>query len=106
MTRHKPHDGLPRAGCVTRLDVVVDQACVASRGVKTLPQILKENPNKHRANRQPHDCEPDSRGRFVLHTTCVIQCWIGIHRTAPFPASLSVENCSNRIALRPGWPKS
>src|SRR6478735_1488108 len=70
MARRKPHDGLPRCRRVTRLYVIVDQACVARRGVKSLSQIFKEDPHKHCADRETNYCQPICRGQLLGYILC------------------------------------
>ena len=54
------------------LDVVINQSGVSGWGVETFPQVLKEDPHKHGANRQPHYGQADSRVYFVDRSACVI----------------------------------
>src|SRR3974390_574692 len=65
MTGGSGHSPLPHRGRVTVLDVVLDQARVAGRGVKSLTEIFKENPNKHRANRHANQCQSVGGRRVV-----------------------------------------
>ena len=52
------HHCLPRGRRVTRLNVIVDQACVARWSVETLSQIFEEDPHKHCADRETDYCQP------------------------------------------------
>src|ERR1700675_1396381 len=74
MARRQTHNCFPRGWRVTRLDVIVDQACVARWSVETLSQIFKEDPYKHCADRDTNYCQPICRGHLVgdiLRWACV-----------------------------------
>jgi len=60
------HNCLPRGWRVTRLYVIVDQACVARRSVETFPRFQRR-PHKHRADRETNDCQPICRGSSWPH---------------------------------------
>src|SRR5258708_21282929 len=67
MARHKTHHRFPRDRRVTRLNVIVDQACVAPWSVETLSQVFKEDRHKHCTDREPNQCQPIACGRLVGH---------------------------------------
>src|SRR5713101_236396 len=67
VTRRQSHNCLPRGRRVTRLYVIVDQACVARLSVETLSQIFKEDPHKHCADRDTNYCQSICRGHMVGH---------------------------------------
>src|SRR6516165_1205172 len=76
MARHQGHDRLPRAGRMTRSDVVVDQARVAGWSIETLSQVFEEDPHKHGTDRDTNYCQPICR----RHLVGLISCWAYIRR--------------------------
>src|SRR6266481_5036078 len=96
MTRRQPHNCLPRGRGVTRLYVVVDQACVARWSVETLSQIFEEDPNKHCADREPNDCQPICRGQPVGH---ILRCACVRHHREPRTQWMPCQFATKREGL-------
>src|SRR5438477_3349719 len=67
MVCRQAHHRLPCSRAVARVDVVIDEARVTCRFVEALPQILKKDPQEHRADRHSHDCQTIRCLRLVGH---------------------------------------
>src|SRR4051812_17717039 len=92
--RHHGHDRLPGTRRVTVLQVIVDDALVPGGRIRPLAEVLEEDPDEHRAERDSHD-----RQRALLATRSDrVRCFHGSSPRFRPPVTATLEGCSARTS--------
>src|SRR5437660_9406034 len=77
---HDGHDPLPDGGCVSVLQVIVDDSFVPRRRVRAFAQVLEKNPDEHRAERHTQHRQRALLAGRPDHLRCVV-----FQRIPPLP---------------------